>query len=894
MHDQVGNTVDNSTVQGDVYQAQHLTVHRADRPAVQWPMVIGRIPPRATAFQPREELRQAIDAAREQCGTIVLSQVLAGGGGVGKSQLAAHYAREAVDSGVELVLWLDAAEPAAVTDRYARAAVAVGAPGVTGTAEEDAERFLAWLASTDRSWLIVLDNATEHTGEELWPGTSRGGRGRVIATTRHRGAVSSGGNRMLVEVSTYSPAESAAYLRERMERAGCAHLLDEHAADLAEALGHLPLALAHAAAYLINTRRSSGRYLQLFRNRSRTLDTVLPARSDADGYRGPITAALLLSLDAAQREEPVGLARPALELAALLDPGGHPQALWATRSALDHLGSTRGTPVDVDEAHDALAVLHNYNLITLTESPHREVTLHALTARATLDGVPADRRPHREAAEALLGLWPGEDHDDRDLAAVLRTNTDALADHTGDLLWGGSGAGEQLLHRSGLSLLAAGLYLPGIAYWSRLAATSERLVGPHDPGTFNARHNLAHSYHLAGRTDEAIELQERLLADRERVLDTDHPDTMNARNNLAASYYVAGRIGEAIELQERLLADRERVLDTDHPHTMNARNNLAASYYVAGRIGEAIELQERVLADRERMVGTDHPDTLTTRNNLATYYANAGRFHEAIELEERVLADQERMVGTDHPDTLTTRNNLATYYGEAGRTSAAIALLEEVHRSRERILGADHPDTHSTLSNLATSYLDAGRYVEAVALLEQVHTGLERIVGADHPNTLNTRANLAISYQIAGRTDEASSLLERLLADRERLLGTDHPDTLNTRANLATAYQSAGRTDEAVSLQERVLADRERLLGTDHPKTLNTRANLGVSYWEAGRRNEGLQLLLQALAAQERVLGTTHPSTVGTRQNLLHAMRGQTPGGPGAPGTPGTELRGQN
>ncbi|MGW2870958.1 NB-ARC domain-containing protein, partial [Kitasatospora sp. NPDC001225] len=296
-----------ATVHGSVQQARQMTFHQYAAPAapVEWPVVIGRIPPKATAFQPREQLREAIDEARGQYGTVVLSQVLAGGGGVGKSQLAAHYAREAVETGTDLVLWADAAEPSAVTDLYARAAVELRVPGANGEAEQDAERFLAWLAATERGWLIVLDNTTEHTPEQLWPVTSRGGRGRVIATTRHRGAASTGGDRALVDVSTYSPAESAAYLGERLERAKCARFLDEHAAELAEELGHLPLALAHAAAYMVNTRRSCGRYLELFRDRTHSLDTVLPARTGADGYRGPVTAALLLALDAAQQEEPV-------------------------------------------------------------------------------------------------------------------------------------------------------------------------------------------------------------------------------------------------------------------------------------------------------------------------------------------------------------------------------------------------------------------------------------------------------------------------------------------------------------------------------------------------------------------------------------------------------------
>jgi hypothetical protein len=74
------------------------------------------------------------------------------------------------------------------------------------------------------------------------------------------------------------------------------------------------------------------------------------------------------------------------------------------------------------------------------------------------------------------------------------------------------------------------------------------------------------------------------LADRERILGVDHPDTLTARGNLAESYREAGRSGEAISLEQRVLADRERILGAEHPDTLAARDNLARSYRAADRL----------------------------------------------------------------------------------------------------------------------------------------------------------------------------------------------------------------------------------------------------------------------------------------------------------------------
>ena len=174
----------------------------------------------------------------------------------------------------------------------------------------------------------------------------------------------------------------------------------------------------------------------------------------------------------------------------------------------------------------------------------------------------------------------------------------------------------------------------------------------------------------AWRFDEAGEV----LAAAASELRPEHPDTLTARHNLALSYGQAGRTTDAIALQETVLTDRERLLGPEHPDTLKARNNLALSYWQAGRTTDAITLQETVLTDRERLLGPEHPDTITARNNLALSYWQAGRTTDAITLHETVLTDLERLLGPEHPDTLSARNSLAACYDDAGRTADAKRL----------------------------------------------------------------------------------------------------------------------------------------------------------------------------------------------------------------------------
>jgi len=775
-------------------------------PMVAWPVVVGRPPALASAFQPRHGLRDQITAARGRGADVVLThqsrggsgtRVLAGGGGVGKSQLAAWFAHRTLERNTDLVVWVDAATADQVISSYARAAARVGLPGADGTdLTVDAQRFLEWLHTTPRSWLVVLDDVTDPAAlTDWWP--PHRPAGWTVATTRLRDdptLVSAG--RLQVDVDVYSPDESEAYLTDRLTDAGHPHLLDPDrktegqttpAGGLAAALGHLPLALSHAAAYMLSQGEGCTTYLARYTHAESRLADLMPADAQPDGYPRAVALTLLLALDAADTADPPGLARPALALAAMLDPAGHPDTLWATPAVTGYLTAHRtggtGQPVSADQARRAMRLLHRYGLLTHTptDSAHA-VRIHALTARAARETFPELAAVSHAAADALLALWPADDHTTSALTAALRANTTTLTAIAGDLLW--QPDGHPLLYRAGTSLLDAGLHTTTVPYWQHMTDQATRLLGDDHPDTLTARANLAASYGQAGRTGEAISLGERLVADRTRLFGEEHPSTLTVRANLASSYRQAGRIGEAISLQERVVADRERLLGEEHPSTLTARGNLAVSYGLAGRIGEAISLEERVVADRERLLGDEHPSTLTARNNLASSYRQAGRTSEAISLSERLVANFTRLLGEEHPSTLTARGNLAASYGRAARTGEAISLLERLVADFTRLLGDEHPDTLGARNNLASLYGQAGLTGEAISLHEKVVVDRERLLGDEHPDTLGARNNLAVSYWLAGRTGEAISLEEQVVADFTRLLGDEHPHTVAAAAVL--------------------------------------------------------------------------------------------------------------
>ncbi|MEU5384144.1 tetratricopeptide repeat protein [Kitasatospora cineracea] len=850
------NRISGGTFHGPVLQAG--TVYVTPPPEVDWPVVVGDVPAAAGAFQPRAAVRERVEAARAGRGTAVLTQVLTGGGGVGKTQLAADLARDALAAGVEVLVWAPARDPLTVLRLYAEAAALVRAPGVSGTAgrtEPDARRFLAWLSGTGRRWLVVLDDVADFGPDgPLWPGSSRHGNGRVLATTRQRGAHASGGGRALVPVGAYGPAEARAYLAQRLAGAGLPHLLDDGADALAAELGRLPLALGHAAAYLVNRQLGCSAYLELFRERTRPLEGVLPPDADTERYGRPVTGALLLALDAAQRTEPRGLAAPAVRLAALLDPDGHPRALWTTAAVREHLARQRAAaapdgadpapepapatdgggdgperaagrrrwwpgrraraalppvpppagppPVSADEALAVLSVLHAYHLVSVpaAAAPHREVTVHALTARAARDTDPDGWESRLAVAFALYELWPAEEHADHRLSASLRSSTSVLEEHLG--------ADRQyypmfLLHgRVGISLLHAGLHAAAVAHWTgAVAGLSAGAVAEGDPEWIATRHNLAAALELAGDPERAVDVSlETARVAAERYGPDDGP-TLSVLDVLGTSLLAAGRSAEAVALREHLLSRHEALFGPDDPRTLGACNNLAVAHDRSGRHDRALALWERVAtglaaeeAEKAEDAAADTPRSLTLRLNLAVTHSRQGRPEQARALGERVLAASVRLLGEDHPDTLTARAALADFHAAAGREAEAAAARAGLLADAERVLGPEHPDTLTVRGDLAVSYRRTGRTAEAVALAERVLRVRLRALGLTHPDTLLTAGNLVNCYAQQGRTGRALRLAEWVLPVKRRVLGAEHVGTVTGRHAVAVLRIRRGRT----------------------------------------------------------------------------------------------------
>ncbi|MFF8867500.1 FxSxx-COOH system tetratricopeptide repeat protein [Streptomyces sp. NPDC015139] len=768
--------------------------------------VLGNVPFEADCYVERPELRARLETAAT-CGTATLSHVLTGMGGVGKTQLAAHYAGVAGRTGhVDLVLWVTAASRDAVTGAYADAA-----HRLLDVGREDPQTastlFLNWLnlapGTNDGGprpgvrWLVVLDDVP-YTGalQGLWP--PHVPHGQTLVTTRFRDVSLLRSGSRLVEVDRFTPEEAVHYLTTKLAAIGRE---DDPAqiAHLAEDLGRLPLALSQAVPFMHSLHLDCASYRERLASEANTLARVLPTHVGLpDDQSRTVAAAWDMSIELADTQPPRGLARPLLHVLSHLEPNGIPAAVLDSPPVRAYLAGHRtdssGTLTDAGRAGDdgdelrdireVLCSLEQFSLIDHDpDSPHRAVRMHQLVQRAVRERLTPGEGHHvaRATADALMAAWPHIERD-TDLTAALRANTAVLARQTKDALY--QPVAHPVLDRSGASLGTSGQAGAARDYYQHLAEQADTHLGGH------------------------------------------HRDTLVFRQQAARWQGEAGELDEAAAALTHVLAEQRRQLDPDLPELLVTRNSLAYTKALAGDLTEAVDEFAALLVDMRRVLGSEDRDTLLLRNNLARFRGEAGDHDTSVREFNELLADQTRLLGREDPDTLMTLGNLAFQLAKLEDTAAAATAFAEQLKVRTRVLGFDHPDTLDTRNNVAYLQAWSGDVAGAAAAFSQLVEDSRRRRGEGHPATLRARGSLALMWGRAGDAVRATTALADIVQDCVRWLGSDHPDTLKTWGFLAEWQGRAGDTAGSAATYAELLALQTRVLGEQHADTGKTRKAL--------------------------------------------------------------------
>ncbi|KAG8807691.1 hypothetical protein FRC17_004316, partial [Serendipita sp. 399] len=518
---------------------------------------------------------------------------------------------------------------------------------------------LAWLADDLENWLLILDNADDPS-LNLPHYIPRCARGHVVITTRDAT------RRLLAPRSTHVvdvlPIDDSVTLLLSSSGSEDNEVNRPFARNIAEELGRLPLALSHAAAYIL-IHDCLDIFLDVYsRNRAQFLKTRPDLPQD---YPHSVERTIEMSFRSLSSR-----AQDMMQLFAHLDARSIPRCVIqkAAEREFVHLPNNSGYPVNPDTlfAHgyalqdifspsgqwddfefDAMVQeCLKYSLLQLSSTDgERFYSMHALVQKY-LQSVSTSIRdcPPGQLVVRLLAstITVGRRYEfftfNRLLAPHIRKIRQEDVTEPGDH----NGFGFVFVDTDEIT---------GITHLEQSLAMWRSRLDEDDDIILLTMTYLADSYWSFGKPEEALPLQQELLRKRTESLGPNDPNTLVIMDNLANTYSALGQEENALPLIEEVLQKRREILGPDNLDTIGAMNNLASTYFMLGRVTDSHPLYQEVFEKRTELLGPEHRDTLVAVFNLLLLFVQLGMTTETQELATTALPRFEKIYGPDYKDT---------------------------------------------------------------------------------------------------------------------------------------------------------------------------------------------------------------------------------------------------
>ena len=168
-----------------------------------------------------------------------------------------------------------------------------------------------------------------------------------------------------------------------------------------------------------------------------------------------------------------------------------------------------------------------------------------------------------------------------------------------------------------------------------------------------AMNRLGNGLFAGGHQEEALSVREALLSEGRRLGERED-FILIAQNNLAGTYQVLGRHEEALPLRRDVYSGFVKLNGEEHEKTLQAASNYATSLCALLRFKEVKSLMRTTIPVARRVLGDDDRITFMMRwNYVDALYKDPGAtlddLREVVRLLEDLAPTARRVLGSAHP-----------------------------------------------------------------------------------------------------------------------------------------------------------------------------------------------------------------------------------------------------
>lgn len=800
-----------------------------------------QLPPPLSYFVSREEPLLQITLALQQSKEGLVCQGIYGLGGMGKTQLALHYAYSQQDF-YQRILWIYA--EIGIDDQTRELGRALC--GIEDDVPLPVLMQHIYQKIANERVLIVFDNVDDPASLAAFIPPQEEVRSCHVITT-HR----------LAEVLTVPAFHLEGFTSE--EGMLCIHQclgkqfsinIDE-ASQLLNAIENHPLALAQALAYISRGHCTLAEYPKHF-----YLHQLRSHLSMDEPTLDTVRTSLMLSLLQLREQQPQALV--------LLQ---NCFGFAAENIPMVLLADVQRT--DVGSIAPLTLILSHYSLLQVNLVAHT-VSIHRLLLRIlgeNWENVTACEAHLKRVAEVLTGRLQYDSHRQDELSFAKRITIHAT--HLIEMLPLSLRLEQANLSRQlGSHYQYTGEYRAFQWCLERALLLHEKHYGKDHPEVAITLYSLSNAYEALGDIEAKKQRLERALVIHERHYGKDHIETASMIGSLGNAYGALGDNVKKKALLERAIVILEHYYGKEHVEVATMLTNLGGACDALGNPAEAKKYLKRALVIQEHEYGKNDPRTAITLGNLATAYGSLGDVLGKKTLLERALLIKEHHYGKEHSAVATTLDGLGSVYISLGDNLQSKVLLERALRIKESAYGEEHPMVAYTLNLLGIVYGNSGEIMRSKELLERALHIQEGHYGKSHPEVATTLVNLGNAYGALNNSAREKTILERVLTIQESHYGKDHPIVAATLANLGCAHGALGNISRKKELLERALVIEERHYGKDHYEVAMTLSNLGDVCHLLGEGARSKMLLERALFIQEHHYGKNHSNVAKTLFHL--------------------------